>query len=364
MFSDDDIYKYLKIKKDLEYKLIEEQYHFDSIPFRRKLSGFRLISTTIIAIICSVFTFLCFKELYGTFEDGAFDLMESYTFIGLAMGCVFGLFISAAFWILTIKPAGELFGSLEKSSNYGSGNYAKERIVSMQKIRDYLDELADVEEKIKSMRKTDIEPVNLQVSVEEIMEAINSDNLDKDEIAKLSDDFFRYAYGTWGVDKDSILLKYSRSLYNKEKDDLQRSVNTCKEDIRQLAVKRRNIDSDYEKASNLVVVYMLFVLALVMATFFSYGSGDTFCYVVVFSAVFGIGFLIMLLKAIKMPMALYRLEHDPQKVKNFALMNGLEPTGETKKKILQKMERIEKKLEFTNNILLICELNNFPVESR
>ena len=144
MFTDDDIYKYLKIKKDLEYKLIEEQYHFDSIPFRRKLSGFRLVSTIIFAIICSVFTFFCIRELYGTFEDNSLDLIESYTFIGLAMGSVFGLFISSAFWILTIKPAGELFGSLEKSSNYGAGNYAKERIVSMQKIRDYLDELDKV----------------------------------------------------------------------------------------------------------------------------------------------------------------------------------------------------------------------------
>ncbi len=345
MFTDSDIYKYLSKKKNLEYQLTEAEYRYASIPSRIKLSVFKLIATLIVMGCALPFTGFC---LYH-FIKGA--MTNAYTFIGMGMGTAFGGIISLALIISLLKTLRSFFG-------YES--YKNERKEAEETIRMILDEISENDEMIDTVRRTSKEYNDRKILSDKIKEKLTDGIDDEKDIEEFSKEFFRYAYGTFGEDADDIRQKYSRNVYDEELADLRERLRVCKEEIRQLGIRRRNIDEDYEKASTARTLYLLFVFLLVFAEYATRGYGDIFYYVSVFGAVFGLGFFIMLEKYIYTPMHLYKLEHQPNTMVNYGVMNNVEPTVVTRQKIAKKMDAINNRLEFVEQIVEVCKLNNYP----
>lgn len=345
MFADSDIYKYLSKKKNLEYQLTEAEYRYASIPSRIKLSVFKLIATLIVMGCALPFTAFC---LYHFIKE---SMTNAYTFIGMGMGMVFGGATSLALIVSLLKTL---------KSFWGYESYHNERREAEETIRLILDELSETEEMIDTVRRTSKEYNDRKLLSDKIREKLTDGIDDEKDIEDFSKDFFRYAYGTFGEDEDDIKRKYSRNVYDEELADLKERLRLCKEEIRQLGIRRRDIDENYEKASTARTFYLLFVFILVFAEYATRGSGDLFYYVSVFGAVFGLGFFIMLEKYIYTPMHLYKLEHYPDTMVNYGVMNNIEPTVVTRQKIAKKMDAINNRLEFVEQIVEVCKLNNFP----
>ena len=179
----------------LETELVQEEFHYNSIPKRKNLTSSKLKWLILFLIpVTLTLLFSIFSLIIATDE---FTFIAAYVFGGIS------ILLSIILWSQFFKYINLLYGKKNKTDNFGAKNYEDEKKQSEQLITNLKKELYIVTERYK--------------------EAINQNKIKE---ASIDEDLFRYALGTYGENESDINIKLSNGGYLREKEKLAYAVHS------------------------------------------------------------------------------------------------------------------------------------------
>lgn len=339
-----ELYDLKTTKARLEYALIEERFHYESIPKRKAITkskallclGFAIPLTIIVLINLAL---LIFAIIYTASDNdpsgviGAIFLISPLTVLLLGIAVI-------KLWSIWLSEMGLLHGVTKKALNYGATNYNDEEKKSHAKIAELSQKILDIDAKIGELKS--------QRSYEEVQ----ANKKESKELQKLSDDeFFAYAYGRWGDSRDDLRINMATSKYEDEADSLNQRIKTEEELLNSLAHIRSHIISEYDSAKSRFTLYLLSMLLVAFVELAVFTSSSSQIYMMSIGISYGIiGGIYTIPFLFKRYMA-YMVEFNYEKVTMYAEENHLEPTEHIRIKSMAKIKDYMYRLEYLDKIL-------------
>lgn len=328
----------------LEYALTEEQFHYDSIPERKAmtLSKIRLKSIVLFPVLIE----------FGIFSYFSFQAHKTYT-EGPEKRLAFAFLLVLSFFLLIflvfllgslLKELPLIFGIQKKSVLFNHANYRDEEIHTKDKIMFIQEEILRVKAEIKELKESR--------SYEEVVkDRVNQETIEKDPEEMTKEEFFCYALGTWGEDRESLLINYKHGSYEREKENLEKEIRCHKDSLYGLTMLRNHIDLQYQKAIDNLIYFIMGFFALIM---FEYSFGHILAVtisILVVASILSIFLLYFCSHQYREAHMHYQVEHNYNKVKYYAEEHQLIPIKKQKNILLLKIADCEKRLHYVEQIL-------------
>lgn len=322
----------LKSKKSkLEYELVEEKFHYESIPHRRDISA----KKALFAIICAVpTTIITVASVLLIGEGPGEDALLGVAILLASIIGIFCLIASVYLWRVWYVEYSKIHGMNRKWSNYGAKDYKEEQEISSKKIKDLTEEIKELSLQINSIREMNV-----------VKDFTLSDNLTED------DPFFNYAYGIWGDEKEKLLIEMKHGKYEREKESLLLKIEEQQKILRQVGVRRNVIDDNYEILSGRVILFILSIFIIVFVQIAFFEKGIIAICISIGGIIYAIvGTSILIATGIN-PFFSYKVEHKYIKYRDFAERHHMKTTAMQMKEIMKKIDTMKNRLEYVDKIL-------------
>lgn len=349
----DTYYIITEIQK-LEQEKLEEQFHYDSIPLRRKKTlaevKTRLICMGLI-LLADIFFIIRAVGAFQRAGEGAGMLDGLGLAVRMIVYPILAVGLTILFLILLMGLLEELdllVGAEAKSSNFGARNFADEKKKSEEKLQNLNRQMEQLRGKLRDIRQNQsYEEQKKKKEREALSQKLQ--NQDYEGIAK--EDFLAYAYGTWGEDAEKIRLNLINGTYEAEKEQLLQKLETEKMNLSRFGRRILQINHDYKDFIHKCVVFGLILVGIIMFQWIFFDIPRLkyiFALLGFFYALIG-GFLIY--RSGKDAVFYYRLEYQYHKVQSYAEQHHFLPISKQKKNLLQRIEDINKRLLYVEQVL-------------
>lgn len=339
-----EIYNLKGEKSRLEIALIEERYHYESIPKRKAISKSKarlalLFAIPLSGVVLTNLALLIYAIIDSIKRDEPSALAAIILLVTPFTGVLLGVFVSKL-WGTWLGEMGLMHGSHKNVLNYGAQNYKTEEILSHDKIATMSQKILDIDAKIAELRSR------------RTYEQVQNDKKDTRELKELSDDeFFAYAYGHWGDTKDDLIANMAGCRYEDEAESLRKRIADEKETLNNTAHIRSYILTEYEKAKNLMITYLISMFFVIFSQLAIFNTSMSKIVVMYIGIIYGMaGLLYAGTRFFKRRMA-YMVECDYYKVTAYAEENRLEPTEFVRKRCMGKIRDYMNRLEYVDRLL-------------
>ena len=192
-----EIYTLEGKKEKLEFELMEEQYHYDSIPGRRS-DTIQKASMCLVVICFSIMTLIIalkefIRQIKISKEMRAPNIAMGVEALLVPIIVIASAIILIFFIRMYLDYSKHLLGNQKNSENYHSENFKKEALASMDKLENLHSSIEEMDKKISYLKSMARQSTP---TIDSIMLLKNIDVLDEE--------FLRYAYGTWGDSQEVI----------------------------------------------------------------------------------------------------------------------------------------------------------------
>lgn len=332
-----DIERMKSEKAKLEYSLIEEQFHYDSIPIRKEQSQNKALLAMLCAIPATLIAIASIVFIIDFINKPDREKLE--VGIGLLVSFVMGIvciIISIYMWREWHKEFSKLHGIKSKWSNFDAKDYKEEEIVSKEKIVSLTDNIKELEAKIAAKRKADT-----------LIHFELADNSEPD----FEDPFFLYAYGTWGDDKETLLANMKYGKYEKEKTSLLMQIDEQKQLLKNISNAKITIDNNYEIIKDKIIFFILGLSIIVFIQIAFLGTDAVSIGIKLAGMIYGLVGILYLGIVCQKPFLAYKVEHKYNKYRNYAEHNGIKTTAMQMKTVMQKIDTLNNRLEYVEEII-------------
>lgn len=344
------------IKSDiekLEYDLMEEQFHYNSIPVRKEKTKSELRYRSIFVILISAIELFLIGNIIGTASpvpDGAVPPISVAIFtvvfpiLAIALGILDVILIKG--WL---QEMGLLYGWQKKNLNFGASNYEEERKISENRIKYLIEDIEGLKKQLKDFRESE----SYEKRQERLADEEKRNYEQSKTMEEMSDnEFYAFAYGKWGEEKESIDFKFSIGKYQIEKEDLTKEIEQLKQSLIQIAMKKSRVETEYKNAKQTLTSYALILFGFIIFEFIFDES-------IILRIVIGVlGLIIAIILGINFKkkysdtFLYYDLDHNYSRIKSYAEDHRLKTTNQQKDDVLFEIKNKQNRLEFVEHILL------------
>lgn len=341
MDYENELYELKGKKEKLEFALLEETFHQNSIPVRQGYTEEKLVLNFIpwlISLIVFVASIVILIAIKLFLKDMAPNLTSVCYFICPMAGTISYILMMILGPDLKLYFS-MLFGKNSKSLNYGASNFKTEAAQAENKI---------------AVIKREIEAVDKQIYelndfIEHQTPSIDKLSLLKQESAA-DERFFRFAAGHWGDGSDVIDINIESGVYDREYVNLEKEIKENLNNINNLAYRSHVIDEEYQKACDKALsLGMFFFLVGVCSVFFD-GVQPLHKIFITLLIAFIIFACIYIPSKIFPKIMLYNVEHKYSKYQTYAENNGIVPTHIHKEKCRKKISELKNRLSYLDRI--------------
>ena len=339
-----EIYNLKSEKTRLEYELIVERFHYESIPKRKSISRSKALLCLLFVIPLTIFVlinlfFLIYAIIYTSRNDNPEKIFGVISLFSPLIIILLGIVV-IKLWSIWLKEMGLLHGVTKKALNYGSANYNEEEKKSHKIIADLSQKILDIDSKISELKS--------QRTYEEI-QALKTETKNLQEMS--DEEFFAYAYGQWGDSRDDLLINMASSKYEDETKSINQRIQTEKKSLDNLAHIRAHIVSEYDSAKSRLTFFLLSMLLVAFVELAVFTSSTSQKYITILGILYGIiGCIYTIPFFIKKYLA-YMVEFNYQKVTVYAEENHTEPTDHMRIKSMKKIKDYMNRLEYLDRLL-------------
>ena len=350
MDSDKSIYELEGEIKKLEFEKMNEQYHLDSIPQRKKMTKSKARIKLLFIIIVTALIIILAVGINKGIKGGAGAILESYGFAIMLVSNSIAIIALAIFDFFLIRGWLEqmsfLHGSKNKKINFGARNYNDERVKSEDKIGIIEDEIKELRRIISEKKSGGIEKKSVynkqQVNLSGNM--VNWSQLNNDEM-------FAYIYGQWGEEKEVVEKKIANGEYEKEKSSLVKKINEQNSILDYLERRKNKIDSDYQLFINKIYIFVGIIIVLAIASLLGRDYKNIVIWVAIVGIFIFIAAIMFFISQWEATLIPYLVEYKYDFVCTYAEEHGMKPTYELKKTAIQKKKDFENRLDFIDFIM-------------
>lgn len=317
-------------KRKYEYDLTLEEFYYNSIRTRKKLSKLELIPLlSTLALLTPIVVILVGKIIQFLNKDMPGIEMAWLVFVPLA------LVILGGYWIITMiklfKCINRFVGLVKNKENFGNSNYTSEQIESRKRIDELKKKIDECDKEIKQLKSNENKANNTRT-------------------------IYEYAFGVFNEDEATVNLRIQNNYYENENETLVSEIKKEYDKINNLNRYVKSVNEEYDKVMNNFTYYIMATLLLIMVQLLFGNSIYVSIIVGVLGGILLIAFMVNYVKYSDVIIQ-YKVEHNYKKIEDYAEKQGLIPT---KQKIEQSIKIIEEKntrkdfidkvLEYKNNI--------------
>ena len=350
--SEANIYHLKEDLKALEFELMEEQFHYKSIPDRQKnIKISKTIHIFIILLTTPVFLYFLFVTIVG-FTSA---LNKSSAILSLIISPLLCILTGGMVFVLIYNYVREYITGYQSSQFFYAANLTEELQASARKIQELTLQINDVKQQLDLMAADNSGNnsalfANSRTQAEGITAPKQNPNAFIPSLSMPLEEFFLYVYGVWGIEKEDLLFKLSLGSYQEEKQKLTKEIIDTNTRLSQLAEQIAEIDNQYFNAKQTVIYYRfaLFCLLLCFLACFEMPVVRIATLLITLLLIFS-GTRIR--KNFKMAKIKYKVEHHYEENRNFADVYNLSPVAVQKEPLLVKLSGLKHRLQFITFLL-------------
>lgn len=352
-----NIYHLKEDLKALEFELLEEQFHYKSIPDRQKnIKISKTIHIFIILLTTPVFLYFLFVTIVGF----ASALNKSSAILSLIISPLLCILTGGLVFVLIYNYVREYSTGYQSSQFFHAANLTEELQASARKIQELTLQINDIKHQLDmiAVENSGYNPAypldSLSTDSRTQAYGITVPNQNPNTfIPSLSmplEQFFIYVYGVWGIEKEDLLFKLSLGGYQEEKQKLTKEIVDTNTRLSQLAEQIAEIDNQYFNAKQTVIYYCfaLFCLLLCILACFEVPVVRIAAILTAFLLIFP---GIRIRKNFRMAKIKYKVEHHYEENRNLAEVYNLSPVAVQKEPLLVKLIGLKHRLQFITFLL-------------
>ncbi|MGN0347260.1 MAG: hypothetical protein ACI4DU_08230 [Lachnospiraceae bacterium] len=334
-------------KNKLEFALMEKQFHYDSIPKRKKQTTQELVLVCCILVpvlACTIYAAFSLAGLVERIQDIKEGPVESSVInimgIPFLANCILialGVALLFPFIRKVIALSTLLVGKKGNTQLYGFSNYKQEETIVKGEIRDLIDRIGELEQEITRVKET------FHFADEKYKPKENEERL------SLQEQFLLHAYGTWGDTKEQLIMKYNSHETSREIEELTGKIRENEKKLRMLGEEKLDIAKRYENIQ-LRFLFLFALLCFMEIVLLSVPDSLMQLYIGIGMAV---GFFLMFVLCVRFSREdylRYRAEKKFEKVKTYATEQHIKPTEMRRKEYEEEILRWNKRLEYLHLI--------------
>lgn len=343
--------EYLKNeRRKLDYELVEERLHNESIAVRRNNSKAKALNALFLAVPATVIVILCLKMILHGMRVGLVNsgVAEGVGLLFSALGIAFGGLASIFLWRNFFSEIKLFKGNTANYYNYGSNNYSDEEYTSNMKISSLLAQIEEIDHQIDELRRAIVH--KKEIPIHGISPLVYDTESDEHELTQ-EEIFFNYAYGKWGDEREKLLFGMKSDKYEKEEASIQDKIEKNKRAIIDLGRVKAQIEKDYAKAQNDILIYILGILVLSFIELIMIDSNISIVYMQWISMFYGLSGVVFLYFKCKTAFLNYMAENRPDLIKTYIYDKNVLTTTKRKEQLHREMEELNHRLSYVQQIL-------------
>lgn len=326
-------------RRKLEIEQVEERFHYESIPQRKALSKTKALLSLICAIPLTIALSVMLIGLvlairYIMAENEPSFLAAACTLVIPAAVLPLGFF-TLKIWSEFVEAMRLICGTRSKELNYGSANYRQEAKLSQEKLRLIHSRIVEIDKILADYNRETWQESSPAT-------ASNSNH---------EDDFFSYAYGHWGDERETLLANMSSDKYEQEATSLRGRIAEQEEMIMTLARRLAKINSDYVYIKKKFWIYIGSLILIVASQLFILTSMSSQIALVITGAIYMLIVTAYMIITCKDEFFAYQVEYNYHKFKDYAETHYIEPVATSRYKCARKIEDFSRRLEYVERLL-------------
>ena len=343
--------EYLKNERRiLDYELVEERFHYESIAARKSNSKAKALNALFLAVPATVIVLLCLKMILHSMRVGLVNsgVVGGVGILFSTFGIAFGGLASIILWRKFFSEMKLFKGNTSNYYNQGSNNYSDEEYTSNMKIRSLLARIEEIDHQIDELRNNTVH--KKEVAIHGISPLVYDTEGDEPELTQ-EELFFNYAYGKWGDEREKLLFGMKSDKYEKEEASIQDKIEKNKRAIIDLGRVKAQIEKDYAKAKNYILIYVLGILVLSFIELIMIDSNISIVYMQWICMFYGLSGVVFLYFKCKTAFLNYMVENKPNLVKTYIYDKNIITTTKRKEQLHREMEELNHRLSYVQKIL-------------
>lgn len=337
------LYELKEEKNKLEFALMEQQFHYDSIPKRKKqtMEELTLVFCILVPVLASTF-YAAFSLIglierieeikKGPVESSVINILGIPFFVNCIL-VVFGAILLIPLIRKVITLSTLLVGKKGNTQLYGFPNYKQEEAIVKEEICNLIDRIRELDQEIAEVKE------NFHFAGD------NYKPKEKEETLSVQEQFLLHAYGTWGDSKDELIMKYKSHETSREIEELTDQIRENEKKLRMLEEEKLEIAKRYERIQlRFLLVFALFCLMEIVLL----SIPDSLMQLYIGLGMMVVFFLVFVLcvRFSREDYLRFLAEKKYEKVKTYATEQHIKPTEMRRKEYEEEILRWNKRLDY------------------
>lgn len=337
------IYELKEEKNKLQFALMEKQFHYDSIPKRKKQTTEELVLVCCILVpvlactIYAAFSLIGLMERIQEIKEGPVESsvinLLGIPFLANCFLIVLGVALLFPLIRKVIILSTLLVGKKGNTQLYGFSNYKQEEAIVKEEVRNLIDRIGELDQEIARVKET------FHFADDKYKPKENEERL------SMQEQFLLHAYGTWGDTKEELIMKYESHETSREIEELTDKIRENEKKLRNLKEEKLDIMKRYER-TQLRFLLLFALLCFMEIVLLSVSDSRLQLYIGIGMTV---GFFLIFVLCVKFSREdyiRYLAEKKYAKVKTYATEQHIKPTEMRRKEYEEEILRWNKRLEY------------------